>query len=132
VDWMHIIAGILSSVVVAVLGKLLDIKLDESQRKKLDWAIEKGVSAAAAQLWKQPGEERHAAAIKTAESLAPAAMKKLTEEQKRVVVDATYARMRSSLPSPTSWSMSGAEVPHATEDLGSGRPQPRDDEDTQP
>lgn len=130
-DWMHILAGILSSVIVAVLGKLLDIKLDESQRKKLDWAVEKGV-AAASRLWQQPGEERHAEALKTAESLAPKAMAKLSDEQKKVVVDATYARMRSSLPSPTSWSMSGAEVPHATEDLGSSRPRPRDDEDTQP
>lgn len=122
-DWTHIIAGILSSFIVAVLGKLLDLQVSKEQREKLDWAVAKGVALAAERLRSATGDEKQQAAIREAESLAPKEMKKLSSEQKAAVVDATYARMRPSLlPSPTSWSMSGAEVPHPLERYRSSPP----------
>ncbi len=121
-DWQHIIVGILSSAIVGVLGKFLKITLDEAQRKALDWALEKGVSAASERLRGAPGEVKQELAIRTAESLAPGPMKKLSDEQKAVAVDATYARMRPLLPHASDFSLSQDEVPHPLERYRSSPP----------
>lgn len=103
IDWIHIIATVVSGIVVAVAGKWLNIKVDESQRAKLDWAIKQGVSAAAERV--KPGfglgAEKKDMAIRVAESLAPKAMAKLDDSQKSVLVDATVARMRPTLMNTT-------------------------------
>jgi hypothetical protein len=128
-DWSQIVtsfAGLAVSAIAWALQKYLSVKMSEEHRKQAAWAIEQGVAAAAARMWKEPGEERQSAAIKTAESLAPKAMKTLTHEQKRVVTDATYARMRSILPHASAFVVRGSELPHATDDLSSSRPPAKD------
>jgi hypothetical protein len=127
-DWSQIVtsfAGLAVSAIAWALQKYLSLKMSDEHRKQAAWAIEQGVAAAAARMWQQPGEERQHAAIKTAESLAPKAMATLTHEQKRVVTDATYARMRSSLPHATEFSLRQSQLPHAIEDLGS-KPPPKE------
>jgi hypothetical protein len=129
VDWNQIVtsfAGLAVSAIAWALQKYLSVKMSEEHRKQVAWAIEQGVAAAAERLRAATGGEKQVAAIHTAESLAPKSMAKLTEEQKRVVADATYARMRSTLPTPTSFVMRQSELPHAIDDLSSARPAPKD------
>ena len=125
-DWTQIIAGILSSFIVAVLGKLLDVQVSKEQREKLDWAVSKGVALAAERLGAATGSEKQQAAIREAASLAPKEMRKLSDAQKAAVVDATYARLRPSLlPSATAFSLREAQLPYATDVVGS-RPPPKE------
>jgi hypothetical protein len=128
VDWTHIIAGILSSFIVAVLGKLLDLQMSKEQREKLDWAVAKGVSLAAERMRGATGGEKQLAAIQQAEALAPKEMRKLSHEQKTAVVDATYARLRPSLPPPsTAFSLREAQLPYSTDVVGSRPPPPKEE-----
>jgi hypothetical protein len=101
-DGARIIAGIVSALIVFALGKILGVQLDKDQRAKLDWAIKQGVSAAAERIapGSGSGAEKKKLAIETAESLAPKAMAKLDDEQKSVLVDATYAQLRPALHHP--------------------------------
>ncbi len=107
------IAGLVATAVVTALGKWLSVKLDESQRQKLTWAIEQGVAYAALKLGKAhvTGAEKQQAAIETARSLAPSALKKVDDEKLPVLVDAAYARMKASLPEPSFHLDRGADIP---------------------
>ena len=102
-DWQEIglwIAGILSSALVAAVGKWLGIKSDEATTAKIRWALEQGVAYAFERYSHRnvSGAEKKAEALALAQSIEPKAMRKLDDEQKSKLVDATYARMRASLP----------------------------------
>ena len=56
------------------------------------------------------GHDKKRLAIETAKSLAPKPAKKV-DEHLPVLVDATYARMKASLPNPSFHSTSGADIP---------------------
>jgi hypothetical protein len=102
-DWSQIVtsfAGLAVSAIAWALQKYLSVKMTEEHRKQAAWAIEQGVAAAAERLRNSPhaGAQKKDLAIKTAETLAPQAMKRLDAAQKSAVADATYARLRPSLP----------------------------------
>lgn len=116
-DWQQIQTYVIGAVVTAVLatfGKWFgDLKAKEETRKALTWAMEQAV-AYAAEKWKdasKAGATKKAEALALAESLAPKAMKKLDAAQKSALVDATYARLRSSLPHPSVFSAHGDDIP---------------------
>ena len=100
-----------------VLCRWLGIKLDESRTAKATWAIEQGVAYAAERFRNVnvTGQAKKAVAIQAAESLAPKALSKLDAEQKSLVVDATYAKLRSSLPSVTTWETPGVTLENQAE-----------------
>ena len=110
---IHWIAGLAASAIVAAVGRWMSVKVDESQRQKLTWAIEQGVAYAALKLGKAhvTGAEKQQAAIETARSLAPSALKKVDEEKLPVLVDAVYARMKTSLPEPSFHLDRGTDIP---------------------
>lgn len=113
------LVGLAASAIVAIVGKWFNVKVDEAQRKKLEWALEQGVAYAAEKLRKTPatGAEKQQLAHQTAASLAPKALEKVGDQQARVLLDATYAKMKASLPQPSMFSMSGEDIPVDVVDL---------------
>jgi hypothetical protein len=103
--------------VVYVLGRFLGIKDDEATRAKATWAIEQGVAFAAEKFRNIPvdGKTKKEVAIQTAQSIAPAAMKTLDPAQKSFLTDATYARLRPSLPGHTTFVTHGDALEHQSE-----------------
>lgn len=121
----EIIIAVVGTVVSGLVTAVLKVRLNDDQRKQLDWAIEKSV-AFISEKYKDrivPGALKKEEAIKVAASLAPAAMKKLDSEQRSVVVDATYARMRAHLPT-TAWVSHGDALDHQTESVVAPLPKP--------
>jgi hypothetical protein len=116
VTWEQIqttLVGLAVSAIVAILGKWLGIKRAEETRSAVTWAIEQGVAYAAQKLKdaRVTGDDKHREALKVAESLAPKAMSRLNAQEKVVLVDSTYAKMKASLPHPTTYSLSEGETP---------------------
>ncbi len=113
-DWPQIqtsLVGALVGVVVWALKRWLGVKDTQETRAAVTWAFEQGV-ALAAEKWKdasRAGQVKKETAIKVAESLAPKATAKLTDEQKSVLVDATYAKMKASLPHASTYSFTPEE-----------------------
>ena len=129
-NWDQIIQSAAVAVLTALVGvvaRWLGIKMDESRTQKATWAIEQGVAYAAEKFRNMDvtGVAKKQIAIQAAESLAPKAMSKLDSEQKSLVVDATYAKMRSSLPQPSAFVLRGEALDQQAEDLGATRPLPR-------
>src|ERR1044072_545253 len=92
------------------------LKMNEETRKAATWAMEQGV-AYAAEKWKdanKAGEVKKRDALATAQSLAPKAMSKLDDAQKSALIDATYAKLRRSLPHASTYSFSGDELSGGT------------------
>lgn len=120
-DWTQITTtciGLLVSGIAWLLNRWVGVKMSAERREQMQWALEQGVAAAAVR-FKQGqgnGETKKQLALRTAESLAPAAMGKLDDAQKSVVVDATYARMKASLPTSTTFVLHGDALEHQTEE----------------
>ncbi len=119
-DWDQIrtwAIGLAVSAFAAVVGKWFGVKIEGENRSKLTWALEQGVALAAERLRaaRNAGEEKKKIAIETAQSLAPGPMRKLKDDQKSALVDATYARMRASLPHGSTFVTHGDALDHQTE-----------------
>ena len=116
-DWAQIQAGIASALVgwaLWLLRRWLGVKDSEETRRAVTWAVEQAVTYIAQKYRNTPsvsGELKKNEAIALAESLAPKKMKKLEDDPKAVLVDATYARLRPSLPHPTTHSTDGDDIP---------------------
>ncbi len=110
---IHTLAGLVASAIIGAVGRWMSVKVDESQRQKLTWAIEQGVAYVALKLGKAhvTGAEKQQAAIETARSLAPKALRKVDAEKLPVLVDAAYARMKASLPNPSFHLDRGTDIP---------------------
>lgn len=112
-DLQRTLLGIAASAIVVAAGRWFGVKVDESQRNKLMWALEQGVAYAAAYYRKRSASaaEKQQLAIETAKSLAPKAVAKTDAEKLPVLVDAVYAKMKASLPSPSFHLDRGADIP---------------------
>jgi hypothetical protein len=116
-DWGQLQAGIASGLVAWALWLLkrwLGVKDSEETRRAVTWAVEQAVTYIAQKYRNAPavsGELKKTEAIALAESLAPKKMAKLDDGQKPVLVDATYARLRPSLPHPSTHSTHGDDIP---------------------
>lgn len=117
-DWAQITTtciGLAVSAIAWAVQRWIGIKMSAERRAQLQWALEQGVAAAAVRLAK--GSDKKELALRTAESLAPKAMSKLSTEQRSIVVDATYAKMKASLPSNTTFVLHGDALEHQSEDI---------------
>ena len=105
--------GVAVSAIVGLLGKWLGIKRAEETRSAVTWAIEQGVAYAAQKLKdaRVPGAEKAREALKVAESLAPKAMSRLNAQEKVVLVDSTYAKLKASLPHASVHTNAGDDIP---------------------
>ncbi len=113
-SWQEIqttLVGIAVSAIVGIVGKWFGVKVSAEQRAQAQWAVEQGVAYAAQKLRdaRHSGDVKKGEAISAAQSLAPKAMGKLTMGQTELLVDATYARMKASLPHASTYSL--GEVP---------------------
>lgn len=114
-DWNQVAQtciGALVGLIAWTVQRWFGLKMNEETRKAATWAMEQGV-AYAAEKWKdasKAGEVKKRDALATAESLAPKALGKLDDTQKSALIDATYAKMRRSLPHASTYSFSGAEL----------------------
>jgi hypothetical protein len=129
-DWTQIIHTVAAGAVTVLSGlvaRWLNVKVSEDQRAKATWAIEQGVAYAAERFRNVnvTGVAKKQVAIEAAESLAPRALKKLDANQKSMVVDATYAKMRASLPDNTTYIARGSMLEHQVEELGGLKPLPK-------
>ncbi len=107
-DWTEIQATLVSLLVAGIawlVNRFVGAKMNDETRKAATWALEQGVAYAAHKLQGVTGAQKHEKALKVAESLAPKAMAKLDDTQKLMLVDSTYARMKASLPHPTTYSL---------------------------
>lgn len=98
---------------IRYLSAKLKLTLTETQQQQLKFALEQGVAAAAERYRSNPGvgQVKAAFALDQAKRLAPDAMKKVAPEQQKVLVQATYAKLRPSLPNPSTFSMGGSDIP---------------------
>ena len=97
------IIGVATAFVVRLLTKWLGLKRAEETRSAVTWALEQAVALVALKIQGAhgaDGAQKKAEALRVAESLAPKEMKRLDDDTKSVLVDATYARLKTSLPSP--------------------------------
>jgi len=117
--------GVASSAIVGAAVKWFGLKRSEETRTAVTWALEQGVAYAALCLRNAAGPQKKEAALSVALSIAPKAIKKLGEEQKSVLVEATYARLKPSLPG-SAFSMKGDDIPVDVVDFAgpSERPTP--------
>lgn len=125
-DWSHITTTCIGLAVSAIawgVQRWIGIKMSAERRAQLQWALEQGVAAAAVRFVSGQGGEKKELALRTAESLAPKAMKELDAAQKSIVVDATYAKMKASLPN-TTFVHHGDALEHQTESLMRPTPMP--------
>ncbi len=101
--------GLAVSAIVGLIGKWIGMKRAEETRSAVTWAIEQGVALAAHKFQdlrtSSSGQQKKIEAIQVAESLAPRAMKKLDDDVKSTLVDAVYARMKASLPHPSTYAV---------------------------
>ncbi len=106
---------------IRYLSAKIGFTLTEKQQTQLRFALEQGVAAAAERYRGAAGNGTHKAqfALDQARSLAPEAMKKVQPEQQRVLVEATYARLRPSLPAPSTFSVHGDDIPIDVVHVGS-------------
>jgi hypothetical protein len=103
---------------IRYLSAKLNFTLTETQQKQLTFALEQGVSAAAERYRATGiGEVKASFALAQAKSLAPDAMGKVKPETQKVLVEATYARLRPSLPAPSMYAVPGADIPVEVVDL---------------
>ncbi len=117
-------SGIAASAIVGLVGKWFGIKRAEETRSAVTWALEQGVAYAALRLKNAAGAQKRDAALNVATSIAPKAIGKLREDQKSALVEATYARLKPSLPGST-FSMKGDDIPVDVVDFAeSERPKP--------
>lgn len=80
----------------------LKVTLTAQQEHEIQLAAERGVLRAADQLrGVGAGAQKKALAIATAQSLAPKSFAELPVEQQAVLVQATYAKLRPSLQTPS-------------------------------
>ena len=112
-DWTQVQATIVSLLVAGIawlVNRFIGAKMNDETRKAATWAAEQGVAWVALKMAASSnGEAKHQRALQVAESLAPKAMTKLDATQKATLVDATYAKMKASLPHATTYSL--GEVP---------------------
>lgn len=125
-DLQRTALGLVASAIVIALGRWGGVKVEESQRNKLMWALEQGVAYAAAYYRKRAASaaEKQQLAIETAKSLAPKAVAKADAEKLPVLVDAVYAKMKASLPSPSFHIDRGTDIPVDVVTTLSDRPTP--------
>jgi len=105
------LVGLAVSAIVGIIGKWFGVKVTSEQRSQAQWAIEQGVAYAALKLKNAQGLAKKAEALSVAQSLAPKALAKLDDDQKSTLIDSTYARMKASLPHPTTYSLKAQERP---------------------
>lgn len=130
---MYLLAAVLVAiapfvVAIAVQGaryvtSKLHITLTVEQEHELERGLLAGIAQAAAKLRGKEGagDEKKAVAIRIAKSIAPKAFGSLPAEQQEALVEATYVKLRPSLPStlstaptnppPASSSSSGGWLP---------------------
>ncbi len=112
-DWTEVQATLVSLLVAGIawlVNRFVGAKMNDETRKAATWAAEQGVAWVALKMQQSvSGELKHQRALEVAESLAPKAMKKLDTMQKATLVDATYAKMKASLPHASTYSL--GEVP---------------------
>lgn len=116
-------ATFLTGVITTAMAKWVGIKKTEETRAAVTWALEQGVAYAALRLKNAAGPQKKDAALSVAASIAPKAIGKLDEGQKSALVEATYARMKPSLPGSV-FSMKGEDIPIDIVDMGGVRPLP--------
>lgn len=114
-SWEEIQRALIAVAVAAItgiVGRWFGVKVEESQRTKLQWALEQGVAYAQEYFRNKrvPGAEKQQLAHQVAHSLAPKALEKVGDEKARVLLQATYARLKTSLPD-TSFVMKGDDIP---------------------
>lgn len=114
-------ATAITSVITTAAAKWFGIKKTEETRAAVTWALEQGVAYAALRLKNAAGPQKKEAALSVALSIAPKAIKKLGEEQKSVLVEATYARLKPSLPG-SAFSMKGDDIPVDVVDFAPSEP----------
>lgn len=127
-DWaIPILAPFVTALVVQAIRYItarMHLTMTDTQQKQLQFALEQGV-AAAAERYRQNlgvGEVKAAFALDQAKQLAPDAMAKVKPEQQKVLVQATYARLRPSLPAPSMFSLPGDDIPVDVVDLSRQEP----------
>lgn len=97
---------------IRYLAGKLNLTLTETQQQQLKFALEQGVAAAQERYrGKGSGTIKQSFALEQAKSLAPKAMEKVPEATQKVLVDATYAKMKASLPAPSLHHEGGADIP---------------------
>lgn len=115
-DWTQIqtaLVSVLVGVIAWATNRFLGMKMNDETRKAATWAAEQGVAWVAIKMQQSTNSEaKHQRALQVAESLAPKAMTKLDAQQKATLVDSTYARMKASLPHPTTYRL------HPDDDMG--------------
>lgn len=102
-NWEQIqttLIGIAVSAILAAVGKWWNVKVSADQRTQLQWALEQAVAYVALKLKNAPGEQKKKEALSLAHSLAPKALKGLDPGKQSLLVDSTYARLKTSLPAP--------------------------------
>jgi hypothetical protein len=87
---------------IRYLGSLAKIRLTAADEQQIRFAAEHGVAAAAGALRDKlnAGREKRILAIQTAASLTPA-FDKLPSHQQTSIIEATYAKLRPSLQTPS-------------------------------
>jgi hypothetical protein len=126
VSWEQIqttVVGLIVSAIVTILGRWAGVKVTTEQQKQATWALEQGVAYAALRLQNAAGPQKKDAALSVAASIAPNAIGKLNEEQKSAMVEATYARLKPSLPGSV-FSMRGDNIPVDIVETAAVRPLP--------
>lgn len=124
-DWAGIqttLITLAASAIVTILGKWLGLKRAEEARSAVTWALEQGVALAAAKYKdaRHAGEVKKGEAITVAQSLAPKAMQRLKPEQTDALVEATYARLRPSLPHASTHRTHAEDIPVDVVEVVSG------------
>lgn len=116
-DWAQVQATIVSLLVAAIawlVNRFVGAKMNDETRKAATWALEQAV-VYIAQKYRNapatPGDVKQAEAIQLATSVAPKAMAKLSDTQKVVLVDSTYARMKASLPHASTYQVYPEDPP---------------------
>lgn len=112
-DWTQIqtaLVSVLVGVIAWAINRFLGLKMNDETRKAATWAAEQGVAYAALKLQGALGAQKHEKALQVAESLAPKAMAKLDDKQKLILVDSTYAKMRSSLPHASTYRLGTDDI----------------------
>ena len=102
----------------------MHLTMTDTQQKQLQFALEQGVLAAAERYGpnRGVGELKASFALDQAKQLAPDAMKKVAPEQQKVLVQASYAKVRPSLPAPSMFSLPGDDIPVDVVDLSRQEP----------
>ncbi len=94
------LVGLAVAIVTGLVGKFFGVKIEGERRNQLAWAIEQGVAYAYERYRGKAasGADKKELAVQMAKSLAPKALEKAGDEQVSKLIDATYAKMRASLP----------------------------------